>query len=162
MLCSGFSSLSCAVASYSFIFVVKWTIYDWISWLSWCSQWLHIWTGPPRGDKVNWCFWAKFLLPAAANHQTDDNNKTETKASISPQLCASVSFMYIFFATWPAFCVYYSNKDEEAMKNYKNVYSKLLRTEKDTPLLSRVELYIELLQQLTPQTGSDVTGTSKT
>ncbi|XP_037542294.1 erythroid differentiation-related factor 1 [Nematolebias whitei] len=55
-----------------------------------------------------------------------------------------------------------SNKDEEAMKNYKHVYSKLLRTEKNTPLLSRVELYIELLQQLTPQTGSDVTGTSKT
>ncbi|XP_017287717.1 erythroid differentiation-related factor 1 isoform X2 [Kryptolebias marmoratus] len=55
-----------------------------------------------------------------------------------------------------------SNKDEETMKIYKNVYSKLLRTEKNAPLLSRVELYIELLQQLTPQTGSDVTGASKT
>lgn len=47
------------------------------------------------------------------------------------------------------------------MKNYKNAYSKLLRAEKNAPLLSRVELYIELLQQLAPQTGSDVTGTSK-
>uniref|UniRef100_A0A1A8HWY9 Chromosome 10 open reading frame 137 n=1 Tax=Nothobranchius kuhntae TaxID=321403 RepID=A0A1A8HWY9_NOTKU len=53
-----------------------------------------------------------------------------------------------------------SNKDEEMLKTYKNVYSKLLRAEKNAPLLSRVELYIELLQQLTPQTGSDITGTS--
>uniref|UniRef100_A0A3B3VI24 Erythroid differentiation regulatory factor 1 n=1 Tax=Poecilia latipinna TaxID=48699 RepID=A0A3B3VI24_9TELE len=43
-----------------------------------------------------------------------------------------------------------SNKDEDMLKNYKAVYSKLLRSEKDAPLLSRVELYIELLQQLTP------------
>uniref|UniRef100_A0A3P9P637 Erythroid differentiation regulatory factor 1 n=1 Tax=Poecilia reticulata TaxID=8081 RepID=A0A3P9P637_POERE len=43
-----------------------------------------------------------------------------------------------------------SNKDEDMLKNYKAVYSKLLRAEKDAPLLSRVELYIELLQQLTP------------
>uniref|UniRef100_A0A1A7WBI4 Chromosome 10 open reading frame 137 n=2 Tax=Iconisemion striatum TaxID=60296 RepID=A0A1A7WBI4_9TELE len=53
------------------------------------------------------------------------------------------------------------NKDEEMLKTYKSVYSKLLRAEKNAPLLSRVELYIELLQQLTPQTGSDITGTSK-
>lgn len=53
-----------------------------------------------------------------------------------------------------------SNKDEELLKTYKNVYSKLLRAEKNSPLLSRIELYIELLQQLTPQTGSeDDTGT---
>uniref|UniRef100_A0A3B4UVS3 Erythroid differentiation regulatory factor 1 n=1 Tax=Seriola dumerili TaxID=41447 RepID=A0A3B4UVS3_SERDU len=52
-----------------------------------------------------------------------------------------------------------SNKDEELLKTYKNVYSKLLRAEKNAPLLSRVRLYIELLQQLTPQTGSDDTGT---
>ncbi|XP_062422569.1 erythroid differentiation-related factor 1 [Pungitius pungitius] len=50
-----------------------------------------------------------------------------------------------------------SNKDEEWLKTYKNVYSKLLRAEKNAPLLSRVELHIELLQQLTPQTGSDDT-----
>ncbi|KAM4730424.1 erythroid differentiation-related factor 1 [Anableps anableps] len=43
-----------------------------------------------------------------------------------------------------------SSKDEDMLKNYKAVYSKLLRAEKDAPLLSRVELYIELLQQLTP------------
>ncbi|MED6293210.1 Erythroid differentiation- factor 1 [Characodon lateralis] len=43
-----------------------------------------------------------------------------------------------------------SNKDEGMLKNYKLVYSKLLRAEKDAPLLCRVELYIELLQQLTP------------
>ncbi|XP_047207716.1 erythroid differentiation-related factor 1 isoform X2 [Girardinichthys multiradiatus] len=43
-----------------------------------------------------------------------------------------------------------SNKDEGMLKNYKIVYSKLLRAEKDAPLLNRVELYIELLQQLTP------------
>lgn len=56
-------------------------------------------------------------------------------------------------------CVYYSNKDEELLKTYKNVYSKLLRAEKNAPLLSRVKLHIELLQQLTPQTGGDDTGT---
>lgn len=52
-----------------------------------------------------------------------------------------------------------SNKDEELLKSYKNVYSKLLRAEKNAPLLSRIMLYIELLQQLNPQTGSDNTGT---
>ncbi|GAA6229664.1 erythroid differentiation-related factor 1 isoform X1 [Lates japonicus] len=52
-----------------------------------------------------------------------------------------------------------SNKDEELLKTYKNVYSKLLRAEKNAPLLSRVRLYIDLLQQLTPQTESDNTGT---
>ncbi|XP_070772099.1 erythroid differentiation-related factor 1 [Enoplosus armatus] len=52
-----------------------------------------------------------------------------------------------------------SNKDEELLKTYKNVYSKLLRAEKNAPLLSRIMLHIELLQQLTPQTGSDDTGT---
>ncbi|XP_062286795.1 erythroid differentiation-related factor 1 [Scomber scombrus] len=50
-----------------------------------------------------------------------------------------------------------SNKDEELLKTYKNVYSKLLRAEKNTLLLSRVELYMELLQQLTPQAGGDNT-----
>ncbi|XP_041803305.1 erythroid differentiation-related factor 1 isoform X1 [Chelmon rostratus] len=47
-----------------------------------------------------------------------------------------------------------SNKDEEALKTYKNVYSKLLRAEKNAPLLSRVELHIELLQQLTLLTAT--------
>lgn len=51
-----------------------------------------------------------------------------------------------------------SNKDEEMLKTYKNVYSKLLRAEKNAPLLSRATLYVELLQQLTPQTASDDTG----
>lgn len=59
----------------------------------------------------------------------------------------------------PDICAYYSNKDEELLITYKNVYSKLLRAEKNAPLLSRVGLYIELLQQLTPQTESDNTGT---
>ncbi|CAN9499698.1 unnamed protein product [Ophioblennius macclurei] len=54
-----------------------------------------------------------------------------------------------------------SNKDEETLKTYKNVYSTLLRAEKNAPLLSRVELYIELLQQLSPQTGADDTATHK-
>ncbi|CAI5654418.1 erythroid differentiation-related factor 1 isoform X5 [Oreochromis niloticus] len=54
-----------------------------------------------------------------------------------------------------------SNKDEELLKTYKNVYSKLLRAEKNAPLVSRVELYVELLQQLTQRTGSDDTGTRK-
>uniref|UniRef100_UPI003AAFACB0 erythroid differentiation-related factor 1 isoform X1 n=1 Tax=Centroberyx gerrardi TaxID=166262 RepID=UPI003AAFACB0 len=47
-----------------------------------------------------------------------------------------------------------SNKDEELLKIYKTVYSKLLRAEKNAPLLSRVELYMELLQHLNPQTAS--------
>ncbi|XP_042358547.1 erythroid differentiation-related factor 1 [Plectropomus leopardus] len=51
-----------------------------------------------------------------------------------------------------------SNKDEELLKTYKNVYSKLLRADKNAPLLSRVELHIELLQLLTPQTGSEDKG----
>ncbi|XP_022070434.1 erythroid differentiation-related factor 1 [Acanthochromis polyacanthus] len=54
-----------------------------------------------------------------------------------------------------------SNKDEELLKTYKNVYSKLLRAEKNVPLLSRVKVYIELLQQLTPEAESDDTGTQK-
>uniref|UniRef100_A0A3Q2PZH7 Erythroid differentiation regulatory factor 1 n=1 Tax=Fundulus heteroclitus TaxID=8078 RepID=A0A3Q2PZH7_FUNHE len=54
-----------------------------------------------------------------------------------------------------------SGKDEDALKNYKAVYSKLLRAKKDAPLLSRVELYVELLQQLSPKTGSDITGANK-
>uniref|UniRef100_A0A3B4F853 Erythroid differentiation regulatory factor 1 n=1 Tax=Pundamilia nyererei TaxID=303518 RepID=A0A3B4F853_9CICH len=54
-----------------------------------------------------------------------------------------------------------SNKDEELLKTYKNVYSKLLRAEKNAPLVSRVELYVELLQQLMQRTGSDDTGTRK-
>ncbi|XP_058508159.1 erythroid differentiation-related factor 1 [Solea solea] len=51
-----------------------------------------------------------------------------------------------------------SNKDEELLKMYKDVYTKLLRADKNKPLLSRVMLYMELLQQLTPQTGSEDTG----
>lgn len=43
-----------------------------------------------------------------------------------------------------------SSKDEETLKTYKNVYSKLLRAEKKAPLISRVELYMDLLQQLAP------------
>lgn len=60
-------------------------------------------------------------------------------------------FLYIFF--------FHSNKDEEVLKTYKNVYSKLLRAEKNAPLLSRVQLHMELLQQLTAETGSGDTGT---
>lgn len=49
-----------------------------------------------------------------------------------------------------------SSKDEETLKTFKNVYSKLLRADKKAPLVSRVELYIDLLQQLAPaeETGS--------
>lgn len=43
-----------------------------------------------------------------------------------------------------------SSKDEETLKTYKNVYSKLLRADKKAPLVSRVELYMGLLQQLAP------------
>ncbi|KAF3708128.1 Erythroid differentiation-related factor 1 [Channa argus] len=53
-----------------------------------------------------------------------------------------------------------SKKDEELLKTFKNVYSKLLRAEKSTPLLSRIKLYTELLQQLTTQTGSDDAGSN--
>ncbi|KAL0964477.1 hypothetical protein UPYG_G00324380 [Umbra pygmaea] len=53
-----------------------------------------------------------------------------------------------------------SNKDDELLKTYKNVYSKLLRAEKTAPLLRRVELFLDLLQQLTPQTGSSDHGAS--
>lgn len=51
--------------------------------------------------------------------------------------------------------VYYSTRDEELLKTYKNVYSKVLRAEKNSPLVSRVKLYLELLEQLTLQTGRD-------
>lgn len=54
-----------------------------------------------------------------------------------------------------------SNKDEEQLKTYKNVYSTLLRAEKSAPLLGRVELYIQLLQQLCPQTAADDAATHK-
>ncbi|KAM9847832.1 erythroid differentiation-related factor 1 [Aulostomus maculatus] len=48
-----------------------------------------------------------------------------------------------------------SNKDEELLKTYKSVYSRLLRAEKNAPLLVCVQLYVELLQQLMPQTGDN-------
>ncbi|XP_010868253.2 erythroid differentiation-related factor 1 isoform X2 [Esox lucius] len=53
-----------------------------------------------------------------------------------------------------------SNKDEDLLKTYKNVYSKLLRAEKTAPLLSRVDLFLDLLQQLIQQTGSGDHGAS--
>ncbi|XP_061915162.1 erythroid differentiation-related factor 1-like isoform X2 [Entelurus aequoreus] len=48
-----------------------------------------------------------------------------------------------------------SKSDEELLKTYKKVYSKLLRCDKNTALLARVQLYAELLQLLTPQTGGN-------
>lgn len=72
--------------------------------------------------------------------------------SYYPKLSEFYFPLHLFF--W-----FYSNKDEEVLKTYKNVYSKLLRAEKNAPLLSRVKLHMELLQQLTPETGSDDTGT---
>nr|XP_057914197.1 erythroid differentiation-related factor 1 isoform X2 [Doryrhamphus excisus] len=48
-----------------------------------------------------------------------------------------------------------SKSDEELLRTYKNIYSKLLRCDKNTPLLARVQLYAELLQLLAPQTGRD-------
>ena len=47
------------------------------------------------------------------------------------------------------------------LKIYKNVYSKLLRAEKNAPLLGRVELYFELLQQLSTETARDEAGAHK-
>ncbi|KAK7901194.1 hypothetical protein WMY93_017963 [Mugilogobius chulae] len=47
------------------------------------------------------------------------------------------------------------SKDEELLKTYKNVYSKLLRAEKNGPLLERVKFYIELLNQLKAETESN-------
>uniref|UniRef100_A0A671LHF6 Erythroid differentiation-related factor 1-like n=1 Tax=Sinocyclocheilus anshuiensis TaxID=1608454 RepID=A0A671LHF6_9TELE len=48
-----------------------------------------------------------------------------------------------------------SGKEEEQVKIYKNVYSRLLRAEKSIPLIQRVSLFMELLDQLKPPTGSD-------
>ncbi|KTG39411.1 hypothetical protein cypCar_00026417 [Cyprinus carpio] len=48
-----------------------------------------------------------------------------------------------------------SGKEEEQVKIYKNVYSRLLRAEKSVPLIQRVSLFMELLDQLKPPTGSD-------
>uniref|UniRef100_A0A671LGE2 Erythroid differentiation-related factor 1-like n=1 Tax=Sinocyclocheilus anshuiensis TaxID=1608454 RepID=A0A671LGE2_9TELE len=47
-----------------------------------------------------------------------------------------------------------SGKEEEQVKIYKNVYSRLLRAEKSIPLIQRVSLFMELLDQLKPPTGS--------
>lgn len=47
-----------------------------------------------------------------------------------------------------------SNKDDEVLKFYKNIYSKLLRAEKNAPLLNCVKFYIELLQELKAETES--------
>lgn len=43
------------------------------------------------------------------------------------------------------------------LKTYKSVYSKLLRAEKNAPLVSRIELYMDLLQQLVPQDEMSLT-----
>ncbi|XP_061692945.1 erythroid differentiation-related factor 1 [Syngnathoides biaculeatus] len=48
-----------------------------------------------------------------------------------------------------------SKKDEELLQSYKKVYSKLLRCDKNTPLLARLLLYVELLRQLTPDAEDD-------
>ncbi|XP_072292646.1 erythroid differentiation-related factor 1 isoform X2 [Eucyclogobius newberryi] len=47
------------------------------------------------------------------------------------------------------------SKEEELLKTYKSVYSKLLRAEKNAPLLTRVKFYIELLNQLKAETESN-------
>uniref|UniRef100_A0A8C2KVC6 Erythroid differentiation regulatory factor 1 n=1 Tax=Cyprinus carpio TaxID=7962 RepID=A0A8C2KVC6_CYPCA len=48
-----------------------------------------------------------------------------------------------------------SGKEEEQVKIYKNVYSRFLRAEKSVPLIQRVSLFTELLDQLKTPTGSD-------
>ena len=48
-----------------------------------------------------------------------------------------------------------STKEEELLKTYKSVYSKLLRAEKSAPLHARVQLYVDLLQQLSSSAGSE-------
>ncbi|XP_030632021.1 erythroid differentiation-related factor 1 [Chanos chanos] len=51
-----------------------------------------------------------------------------------------------------------SGKEEELVKLYKQVYSRLLRADKTAPLIERVSLYLELLDELTPQTGTTDSG----
>ncbi|XP_026085960.1 erythroid differentiation-related factor 1-like isoform X1 [Carassius auratus] len=48
-----------------------------------------------------------------------------------------------------------SGKEEEQVKIYKSVYSRFLRAEKSVPLIQRVSLFMELLDQLKTPTGSD-------
>ncbi|XP_026142329.1 erythroid differentiation-related factor 1-like isoform X3 [Carassius auratus] len=48
-----------------------------------------------------------------------------------------------------------SGKEEEHVKIYKSVYSRLLRAEMSVPLIQRVSLFMELLDQLKPPTGRD-------
>ncbi|XP_066536733.1 erythroid differentiation-related factor 1 [Hoplias malabaricus] len=53
-----------------------------------------------------------------------------------------------------------SCKEEEQVKVYKQVYSQLLRAEKNATLTQRVGLYLELLDQLSPSAETDETGPS--
>ena len=56
----------------------------------------------------------------------------------------------------PCVCVSLNSpKDEELLKTYKSVYSKLLRAEKSAALHARVQLYVDLLQQLSSPPGSE-------
>ncbi|XP_028324227.1 erythroid differentiation-related factor 1-like [Gouania willdenowi] len=55
-----------------------------------------------------------------------------------------------------------SKKDEELLKTYKSVYSKLLRADKNADLLSRVQLYMELLQQMATRKEGQKTVTKET
>ncbi|XP_053731650.1 erythroid differentiation-related factor 1 isoform X1 [Synchiropus splendidus] len=48
-----------------------------------------------------------------------------------------------------------SHKEEEQLRTYKSVYAKLLRSGKSESLVTRVKLYLDLLLQLSPQTGGD-------
>jgi len=111
---------------------------------------------PPGGDEADRRVRAEFLLPAAAADQTADCDETETEVrdAVSPSWHV---FPFTVLAPDPLVCVQCSNKDEELLRTYKSVYSKLLRAEKNAPLLRRLELHIELLRQLTPHTGSDDT-----
>uniref|UniRef100_A0A8B9K7N4 Erythroid differentiation regulatory factor 1 n=1 Tax=Astyanax mexicanus TaxID=7994 RepID=A0A8B9K7N4_ASTMX len=53
-----------------------------------------------------------------------------------------------------------SAKEEEQVKVYKQVYSRLLRAEKNTSLIERIALYLELLDQLSPPAETDEPGPS--
>ncbi|XP_068184014.1 erythroid differentiation-related factor 1 [Antennarius striatus] len=110
--------------------------------------------------------------------QTELNEQDQAESTESPEVAADIStglnlkeVMKLIGVFEPSFSFLLlqliklmttakkkpSNKDEETLKTYKNVYSKMLRAEKNAPLLDRVNLYVELLQQLTPQTGGDDT-----
>ncbi|XP_059375892.1 erythroid differentiation-related factor 1 isoform X1 [Carassius carassius] len=108
----------------------------------------------------------KMLTPADSDrpeelHEASDSSSsselnTDEVVKLTGVFEPSFSFLLLqLIKLSPASKRKLSGKEEEQVKIYKSVYSRLLRAEKSVPLIQRVSLFMELLDQLKPSTGRD-------